>query len=131
MMSRAQTRRCEASRRQELAVADVPSEFTLLVGPRGEGWVDLRNRLARSARELHFVAVASQSENGSSILTIAGRLAELAMSIPMRPEGKAPGDLTANTLVSASTLFAAQIQQYDDDADRKDADAPVGTAPDI
>jgi hypothetical protein len=111
--------------------ADFPSEFTLLAGPRGEGWVDLRNRLARSARELHFVAVASQSANGSSILMIAGRLAELAMSIPVPAEAKPPGDPATTTLVSAATLFAAQVQQYGGEADRKVADASVRAVPDI
>jgi hypothetical protein len=116
---------------RDRAAAEFASEFTLLAGPRGEGWIDLRNRLARSARELHFVAVASQSANGSSILMLAGRLADLAMSIPMRPEGKPQGGPATGALVSASTLFAAQVQRHGGETDGDGGDTPVGAAPDV
>ena len=114
-------RRCESPDRERAAVGPM-SEFTLPLGPRDEGWIDLRNRLARTARELHFVAVASQSVNGSSILMIAGSFAELAMSIPMRPKDRNAGSLSMGSLVDASTLFAAQAQQYGRAADRDDSD---------
>jgi hypothetical protein len=130
-MGKAQILGRDTSDSRDETVAAFPSEFTMLVGPRGDGWIDLRTRLARSARELHFVAVASQSANGSSILMIAGRLAELAMSIPMRPEAKPPDELAAGTLVNASTLFAAQMQRFGGEADREDDAIPAGTAPDI
>jgi hypothetical protein len=118
-MDRAQTIRRRTSRTEEGAIDSMP-EFKLPLGPRDEGWIDLRDRLARTARELHFVAVASESADGSSILMIAGRFAELAMSIPMRPEEKPAGVPSTGALVNASTLYAAQVQQYGHDAHRDD-----------
>jgi hypothetical protein len=111
------------------ATANFASEFTLPLGPRDEGWIDLRDRLARAARELHFVAVASQSENGSSILMIAGSFAEMALSIPMPPDEKVADRLTMGHLVDASTRFAAQSQQYVAAADRRNR--PAGDLPDF
>jgi hypothetical protein len=119
------------SHARERATVEFMSEFTLPLGPRDEGWIDLRNRLARTARELHFVAVASRSENGSSILMIAGSFAELALSIPMPPEEKATDGSTMGHLVDASTLFAAQVQQYSSATDRDDSDTPADALPDI
>ena len=112
-------------------MVNVMSEFSLPLGPRDEGWIDLRDRLARTARELHFVAVASQSENGSSILMIAGSFAEMAMSIPMPPEPKAADRMTMGHLVDASTLFAAQAQQYDTTTNGDDGATPADALPDI
>lgn len=111
-------------------MVDFMSEFTLPLGRHDEGWIDLRKRLARTARELHFVAVASQSANGSSMLMIAGSFAELAMSIPMPPDDKPVGSLSMGNLVDASTLFAAQSQQHDSATDRDDSDAQADAPPD-
>jgi hypothetical protein len=128
-MGSAHTIRQRRSHAGDPATVKFMSEFTLPLGPRDVGWIDLRDRLARTARELHFVAVASQSENGSSILMIAGSFAEMAMSIPMPPDAKAADRLTMGHLVDASTRFAAQTQQYDAAADRQDRDTPA--LPDI
>lgn len=127
-MDRAHIMRQRSSHNGDRATVQSMSEFSLPLGPRDEGWIDLRNRLARTARELHFVAVASQSENGTSILTIAGSFAELAMSIPLRPEEKATDSYFMGHLVDASTRFAAQSQQYDTATDR---DIPADALPDI
>lgn len=82
------------------------SEFTLPLAPRDLGWIELRERLARAAREIHFSAVSVDAVNGSALLAIAGDLAALAMSIPLSPSQGA-----ANGLVDASTLLAAQVQR--------------------
>jgi hypothetical protein len=86
------------------------SEFTLPLTPRERGWLALRGRLARAARELHFSAVSNEAVNGPTLLVIAGNLAGLALSIPMPP---APTQAPSGGLVDASTLFAAQILQRD------------------
>jgi len=88
-------------------------EFTLPLSVRDQEWIALRERFARAARDMHFVAVSSDAVNGAMLLAVAGSLAELAMSIPLCP---AP----TTVLVDASTLLATQILQQggrtDDDA---------------
>ena len=88
------------------------SEFALPLTPRDQSWLQLRERLARAARELHFSAVAGDATNGPTLLVIAGNLAGLALSIPMGP---APPPASApdsfGGLVDGSTLFATQILQ--------------------
>jgi hypothetical protein len=84
------------------------SEFTLPLPPRERSWLELRERLARAARELHFSAVAGDAANGPTLLVIAGNLAGLALSIPTSPT---PTQGTPGGMVDASTLFATQILQ--------------------
>ena len=84
------------------------SEFKLPLAPRDRSWIDLRERLARAARELHFSAVSGDAANGQTLLVIAGNLAGLALSIPERPIQQISGGL-----VDASTLFATQVLQRD------------------
>jgi hypothetical protein len=81
------------------------SEFCLPLSDRDLGWVDLRERLARAAREMHFAAVSSEAVNGAVLLALAGNLAELAMSIPLCPTPPAG-------LVDVSTLLAVQVLQH-------------------
>jgi len=81
------------------------SEFALPLSVRDQEWIELRERLARAARSMHFVALSSDAVNGPMLLVVAGRLAELAMSIPMCPTQPAG-------LVDASTLLATQILQH-------------------
>jgi hypothetical protein len=83
------------------AYGEVMSEFALPLSPRDQGWLYLRERLARTAREIHFVAIASDAVNGPVLLTVAENLAGLAMSIPLAPRANA-------NLVESSTLLAAQ-----------------------
>ena len=96
------------------------SEFKLPLASRDRSWLELRERLARAARDLHFSAVANDTGNGPTLLMIAGNLAGLALSIPMHPT-----QTTSGALVDASTLFATQIlqrdMQTDDDAAGDDA----------
>lgn len=66
------------------------SDLAVAHGSRAQGWIDLRERLARAAREIHFFAVASDAVNGTALLKISGNLAGLAMSIPLRPSRTAP-----------------------------------------
>jgi len=84
------------------------SEFALPLTARERGWAELRERLARAARELHFSAVSDGTKSGPTLLVIAGNLAGLALSIPI-PPARAPA--TFGGLVDASTLFATQILQ--------------------
>jgi hypothetical protein len=49
-------------------------------------WIELRERVAKAARELHFLAFSSPSTKCAAVLAIARNFAELAMSIPPRPE---------------------------------------------
>jgi hypothetical protein len=49
-------------------------------------WIELRERVAKAARELHFLAFSSPSTKCAAVLAIAQNFAELAMSIPPRPE---------------------------------------------
>lgn len=89
-------------------MADPRSEFERLLAPRQQAWVDLRARLTRVAREVHFFAFSSETVNSSMFLAISEQFAEIALSIPMEPvaaEERAP--------VHASTLFAAQVLQFD------------------
>jgi len=82
------------------------SEFMRPLAAHDLGWIELRDRLGRAARELHFFAVSSEAVDGASLLVIAGNLARLAMSIPMFPV-----PATSGGLVDASTLLAAQVLQ--------------------
>jgi len=84
------------------------SEFKLPLGPRDQGWIDLRERLACVARELHFVAVSNGAINGAVLLVAARTFGGLAMSIPLGP-AKPPLD----GLVDAPTKLAAQILGHD------------------
>ncbi len=58
-------------------------EFSNVLSPRDQGWLDLRERLARAAREMHFSATSLETGHGAALLMISGNLATLAMSIPM------------------------------------------------
>ena len=82
------------------------SEFALPLSPRDQEWIEYRERLAQSARALHFAAISGTTANGALHLVIAGNLAGLALSIPMPP---ARVQDTSGGLVSAYTLFATQI----------------------
>jgi hypothetical protein len=82
------------------------SEFMLPLAAHDLGWIELRGRLGRAARELHFFAVSNEAVDGASLLVIAGNLARLAMSIPM-----CPAEAMSGGLVDASTLLAAQVLQ--------------------
>jgi hypothetical protein len=82
---------------------DSMSAFESLLTERERAWTDLRERLARAARELHFAGVASQTGESAALLAIATNLAGLAMSIALAPSHRIEGP------VEASTLFAAQI----------------------
>jgi len=93
------------------------SEFTYPLSRRDRGWIELRERLARAAREIHFVAIASDSVNGPALLNVAENLAGLAMSIPMSPIPEMPGGL-----VDVSTLLAAQALRGDSRADNETPD---------
>jgi hypothetical protein len=84
------------------------SEFTPPLTARDQEWIKLRERLARAARELHFLAVSIDTGMGAALLSISANLAGLAMSIPMCPVQRAGGGL-----VDAPTLLAAQILQHD------------------
>jgi hypothetical protein len=83
-------------------------EFTLPLAARDRNWLDLRERLARAARDMHFCAVSSEAANSTALLVIAGNLAQLAMSIPMSPVQAVLGGL-----VEPATPFAAQIPRRD------------------
>ncbi|HEY0282988.1 MAG TPA: hypothetical protein VGC27_10245 [Rhizomicrobium sp.] len=91
------------------------TEFKLPLLPRDRGWLELRERLARAARDLHFSAVANENGNGPALLMIAGNLAGLALSIPLRPN-----PISSGGLVDASTLYATQILQRDTTDDGED-----------
>lgn len=65
-------------------------EFSLPLSQRDRRWIHLRERLARAAREIHFVAIASDTENGPMLLRVAESLGGLAMSIPMTPRQAEP-----------------------------------------
>ena len=90
------------------------SEFRLPLTQRDCSWLELRERLARAARELHFSAVSGDAANGPTLLVIAGNLAGLALSIPMSPT---PNQGTPGGVVDASTLFATQVLQRGMQAD--------------
>ena len=95
------------------------SEFKLPLTPHDRDRLELRELLARAARDLHFSAVSGEAANGPALLVIAGNLAGLALSIPMPP---APAKDTSGGLVAASTLFATQILQRDRQTDGNDID---------
>jgi hypothetical protein len=76
------------------------------LSPRERGWIDLRERLAHAAREIHFSAFSSGTPNSAALLAIAGNLAGLAMSIPLEP-----ARVGSSGPVDASTLLATQILQ--------------------
>jgi hypothetical protein len=85
-------------------------EIDVPLRSREQGWRDLRERLARAAREIHFSAVTCENDRGAVLLTIAGNIAALAMSIPLC--------LVENyvqpppvCLVDSTTLLATQILQ--------------------
>lgn len=80
------------------------SEFRYPLSPRDKGWIELRERLARAAREIHFVAIGSDTVSGPTLLAVAENLAGLAMSIPLSPTQTAPA-----RLVEVSTLLSAQL----------------------
>jgi hypothetical protein len=90
-------------------------EFKLPLSERDREWIALRERFARAARDMHFVAVSNDAVNGAMLLAVAGSLAELAMSIPLSP-APVPG------LVDSSTLLATQILQL---RQRPDCDGTV------
>jgi hypothetical protein len=83
----------------------VELEFVAVLSERELAWIDLRERLARAARELHFDGFARQKQESAALLAIATSLAGLALSIPIPPARGLDGP------VEASTLFAAQILQ--------------------
>jgi hypothetical protein len=83
-------------------------EFALPLTSRDQGWIELRERLSRAARETHFHAFSNGAANSPALLVISGILAGLAMSIPLEPS-----NIGAIRLVDASTLFATQILQLD------------------
>jgi hypothetical protein len=84
------------------------AEFALPLTERDRRWRDLRERLARAAREMHFYAFSSGAVNSGALLVISGNLAGLAMSIPLEP-----ANIGSVGLVDSSTLFATQILQLD------------------
>src|ERR1700733_14744288 len=83
-------------------------EFVLQITPRDQAWNALRERLAHVAREMHFFAFSSDTGNSAALLVISGKLAKLAVSIPLEP-----ARIGSVGLVDSSTLFATQILQID------------------
>jgi hypothetical protein len=73
-------------------------------------WIELRERVAKAARELHFLAFSSPSTKCAAVLAIAQNFAKLAMSIPPRPE-------TLHGVVDGSTSDS-------DSASRRDPSEP-------
>jgi hypothetical protein len=84
------------------------TDFALPLTPRDRGWNEMRECLARAAREMHFYAFSNGAVNGAALLIISGKLAGLAMSIPLEPS-----NIGSVGLVDSSTLFATQILQLD------------------
>jgi hypothetical protein len=85
------------------------SQFALSPSRHDQGWFNLREGLTRAAREVHFSAVSPETNQGSALLTLAGNLAALAMSIPAQsvpnPVPGMPGPLIeASTGVAVQTL---------------------------
>jgi hypothetical protein len=107
----------------------VTAEFEPDVAPlpdiRGSGWTDLRERLARAARELHFVAFASDTPNSGDLLLVSEMFAGLALSIPMNPEQEPADPRLPQGLVSATTLFAAHLLHHGEGADDEALDIPA------
>jgi hypothetical protein len=76
--------------------------------PREQGWLDLRERLARAAREIHFSAVSRDASHSATLLMIAGNLATLAMSIQVT-RSPAAQHCAPTGPVEPYTLLAAQL----------------------
>jgi hypothetical protein len=94
-------------------------EFSNVLSPRDQGWLDLRERLARAAREMHFSATSLETGHGAALLMISGNLATLAMSIPM-PSCPAAAERAPTALVEPYTLLAVQLLQQRPDWSRDD-----------
>jgi hypothetical protein len=92
-------------------------ELSNVLNPRDQGWLDLRERLARAAREMHFSATSQETSHGAALLMISGNLATLAMSIPMPPRPAAAA-CAPTALVDPYTLLAVQILQQRTDWNR-------------
>jgi hypothetical protein len=92
-------------------------EYSQPLSPRDQGWLDLRERLARAAREIHFSATSREASHGASLLMIAGNLAALAISIPM-PSYPVTPHCAPTALVEPYTLLAVQILQQRPDWNR-------------
>jgi hypothetical protein len=105
--------------------AEFEPDVTPLPDMRGSGWTDLRGRLGRAARELHFVAFASDTPNSGDLLLVSERFADLALSIPMNSEQEAADPRFPQGLVSATTLFTAHLLHYDEGADNEALDIPA------
>jgi hypothetical protein len=88
------------------------AEFSQPFTERERGWLELRERLSRAARETHFFAYSNDAAGSPGLLVISANLAALALSIPMVRARTMSGGL-----VEASTLFATQILQCDPPAD--------------
>jgi hypothetical protein len=84
------------------------AQFTLPLSARDRGRIELREHLARAARNMHFVAMSRDAVNGAKLLMVSATLADLAMSIPM-----GPAPWTTGGLVDGPTLFAAHLLQSD------------------
>jgi hypothetical protein len=95
---------------KRVMVGSMP-EFARPLPRRDEGWIDLRERLARAARQLHYLAVSDEAVNGAALLVVSGNLARLALSIPV----PASSALSAGW-VDASTLISVQTSQDRGDA---------------
>jgi len=78
------------------------------LAPRDLGWIELRQRLARAAREMHFFAFSADAPSSAAVLAISRKLAELAMTIPLDSS-----HIESVGLIDASTLFAKQVLQLE------------------
>jgi hypothetical protein len=105
--------------------AEIVPNLALSLASQDPGWIDLRQRLARAARELHFVAFTDELANATYLLSISERFAELALSIPARPEEEAPAIRFQDGLVNATTLFAAHLLHYDEGTCGEPLDVPA------
>jgi hypothetical protein len=110
---------------EKQATAETTPGAQLLLTWQGPGWNELRQRLVRAARELHFVAYADDSANTTFLLSFSERFAELALSIPAGPERQAQGVRFPGDLVDAQTLLAAHILKYDEATDSETLDVPT------
>jgi hypothetical protein len=84
------------------------SDFVLPPAPLDHKWLELRERLASTAREMHSFAVTGNPVNGATILVMAAYFAELAMSIPLTPV-----PVTPFGLVHPITPVASQALQHE------------------
>jgi hypothetical protein len=89
---------------------------------RDRGWLELRVRLARAAREMHFSALSSDAVNSAALLAMAENLANLAISIPMNPAASG----IPSRPVDASTLVATQILQFSGPTRLRNSDRKAG-----